>query len=73
MNTIQLQENVSFETYQKIVHFLEKIGVKIKTSNHPELTEQDLINIEISHKQVQEGKVVDNEVFLQELRSRYEN
>ncbi len=68
MITIQFQENIPDETYQKIIDYIHTLGVKIKAKPefleadmHPELTEDDLRNIEISHQQAEQGLLISHE------------
>ncbi len=71
--SIHLDSNISFEKYQKIITYINDLGVKIKNHNQHDLTDEDLKIIEISNQQIKEGKVVDNDVVLQKLKNRYEN
>lgn len=74
MNTIELQENISFETYQKIVKYIRELGVKIQNDTIPfELTKEDLKNIEISHLQAEKGEVLESAEVFEKLRKRYES
>ncbi len=78
MNTIQLQDNVSFETYQKIVDYIQGLGVKIKHENLDvqtplELTKEDLKNIEISHQQAENEELLDSSDVYKKLKGRYED
>ncbi len=76
MNVIQLEDNVSFETYQKILSFLDDLGVKVKnkpTKLEHGLTEEDFKRIEISHQQAENGEMLSSEEVHQQMWAKYGN
>ncbi len=73
-NTIKFQENVPFETYQKICDFLNNLGVRIETESRVEphgLTEEDLKNIEISRQQIARGEGIPSEKVHKQMWDKY--
>ncbi len=61
MNTIELQDNISYEQYQMAIDVLNAIGVKVKTSEKEQLPNFVVEGIKKGIQEIHDGKGISSE------------
>ncbi len=75
MNSIRFKKDISFEQYNMVVRILEALDIEVEKDapkSHG-LTEKDLRNIEISHKQAERGEMLSSEEAHKKMWAKYGN